>query len=67
MPSKKPKSEKPAQSPYALGEQAAAERRRQIEIYNAHSGDDGCPFKKGTSEEKEFDRGWKAYMKRTPW
>jgi hypothetical protein len=48
-------------TPYQLGERAAADRQPAYETHNAFPPDD-CPFDKGTPEEAEYDRGWKAAM-----
>ena len=48
-------------TPYELGRHGAVRRQAAYERYNAFPPDD-CPFKKGTPEETEYDRGWKDQM-----
>jgi hypothetical protein len=46
---------------YKDGYAAAMTRQALIERYNA-SPPDNCPYQKGTPEEADYDRGWKAAM-----
>jgi hypothetical protein len=55
-------SEEAIKKPFDLGKEHAAVHRAAVERYNAKP-PDSCPFAKGTSEEAEYDRGWKDYMK----
>ena len=50
-------------TPYELGQLGAASRQAAYETYNAFP-PDNCPFKTGTPEELEYDRGWKDWMAR---
>jgi hypothetical protein len=56
---------KSRETPYRQGRGAAATRLACLERYSAAPPDD-CPFAKGTKEERDYDRGWKEYMKETP-
>ena len=49
-------------TPYQRGQEAACMHLAAIERYNA-APPDSCPYKKGTPEEDEYDRGWKTAMK----
>jgi hypothetical protein len=51
----------PKKTPYRLGRDGACSRRAAMDTYNA-APPDPCPFQKGTPEEAEYDRGWKAQM-----
>ena len=62
MKTKTPKQKATAlRQAYQLGRDAACDRQAAYETYNAFP-PDRCPFKKGTPEEAEYDRGWKAQM-----
>jgi hypothetical protein len=50
-------------TPYEQAAEDAASHHAAIEMYN-HAPPDRCPFKRGTPEEAEYDRGWKATMER---
>jgi hypothetical protein len=53
-----------SKTPYQRGMEAAHTRLDVVARYNVRL-DDNCPYKKGTPEEAEYDRGWKAAMKRS--
>jgi hypothetical protein len=47
---------------YQLGREHAAAHAAAVERHNTRP-PDRCPFAKGSAEETEYDRGWKARMK----
>ena len=51
-----------SKTPYQRGREAAYMRLDAVERYNVRLSDN-CPYEKGTPEEAEYDRGWKAVMK----
>jgi ferredoxin-NADP reductase len=53
--------ERARMTPYELGSEAFLCSIRAAERHNVPAGMlDNCPFKKGTPEEAEYDRGWQA-------
>jgi hypothetical protein len=50
-------------SPYDLGVEDASSRLAALRIYNVRT-PDSCPFAQGSSEEAEYDRGWRDTMQK---